>query len=74
MDLALYYVLRRDESWIVRFGERDYGHETLTAAVTAAIAAARSSAQKGYEAQVMVQMPGGAWKVTWTSQEDFRPN
>ena len=73
MALAIYYVMRGENGWIVRFDERDYGHHTLTAALRAAIAAARSSAENGHEVQVLVQHPTGPWLVSWTSEDDFRP-
>ncbi|MGA9580869.1 MAG: hypothetical protein WBR13_02735 [Allosphingosinicella sp.] len=71
MALAIYYLMRGEDGWIVRFEERDYGHETLTSAIRASIAAARASAANGHEAQVLVQWPDGAWVVTWTSEENF---
>lgn len=73
MALAIYYIQRGEDQWIIRFGDRDYGHNSLTAALKAAIAAARSSAEQGHEAQVLVQWPDGAWVVTWTSEDDFLP-
>ena len=72
MALAIYYVMRGEEAWIVRFDDRDYGHGTLASAMKAALSAARSSAEHGHEVQVLVQWPDGAWVVSWTSEEDFR--
>ena len=74
MAVALYYVLRAEEAWIIRFDGREYGHETLTSALRSAIAAARSSAEKGHEAQVLVQWPDGAWVVTWASEDHMTPD
>jgi hypothetical protein len=73
MALAIYYVMRGEDGWIIRFDEREYGHETLASAMKAAIAAARGSAASGHEVQVLVQWPDGAWVVSWTSEENFRP-
>lgn len=73
MTLAIYYIQRGEDHWVIRFGERHYGHNSLTSALKAAIAAARSSAETGHEAQVLVQWPDGAWVVTWTSEDDFAP-
>lgn len=73
MAVAIYYVLRGEDHWIVRFEDRDYGHNSLTAAMRAALAAARSSAEQGHEVQVLVQWPDGAWVVSWTSEDDFKP-
>jgi hypothetical protein len=73
MALAIYYVLRGEDHWIVRFDDRDYGHNSLTSALRAAVAAARTSTQHGHEAQVLVQWPDNSWVVTWTSEEDFEP-
>ncbi|HET9638407.1 MAG TPA: hypothetical protein VFP12_04295 [Allosphingosinicella sp.] len=73
MTTAIYYVMRGEEGWIIRFDDRHYGHSSLTAAMRAAIAAARSSAASGHEAQVLVQWPDGAWVVSWTSEENFPP-
>jgi hypothetical protein len=73
MALAIYYVMRGEDGWAVRFGDRDYGHDTLASAMKAAVAAARSSAAAGHEVQVLVQWPDGAWVVTWTSEENFTP-
>ena len=73
MALALYYVMRGGDGWIVRLDDRDYGHLTLTSALRAAIAAARASAEHGHEAQVLVQSPTGPWTVSWTSEDDMRP-
>lgn len=73
MALAIYYVMRGEDGWIVRFDDRDYGHLTLTSALRAAIAAARTSAGHGHEVQVLVQSPTGPWIVSWTSEDDFMP-
>lgn len=73
MALAIYYVMRGGDGWIVRFDERDYGHLTLTSALRAAIAAARDSADHGHEVQVLVQRHDGAWTVSWASEDEFRP-
>lgn len=72
MALAIYYVMRGGDGWIVRFDDRDYGHLTLTSAFRAAITAARASAENGHEVQVLVQSPAGPWVVSWTSEENFR--
>ena len=73
MALAIYYVMRGGDGWIVRFDDRDYGHLTLTSALRAAIAAARDSAGHGHEAQVLVQRHDGAWTVSWASEEELKP-
>ncbi len=73
MALAVYYVMRGEDGWVIRFGDCEYGHDTLTAAFGASIAAARASAENGHEVQVLVQRPDGAWAVSWTSEEDFEP-
>ena len=72
MTLAIYYVMRGGDGWIVRLDDRDYGHVTLTSALRAAIIAARASAENGHEVQVLVQSPAGPWVVSWTSEENFR--
>lgn len=73
MALAIYYVMRGGDGWIVRLDDRDYGHLTLTSALRAAIAAARTSAEHGHEVQVLVQSPTGPWTVSWTSEDDMGP-
>ena len=73
MAVAIYYVLRGEDHWIVRFDDRDYGHNSLTSALRAAIAAARTSTEHGHEVQVLVQWPDQSWVATWTSEEDFKP-
>ena len=74
MAVAIYYVLRGDDHWIVRFDERDYGHNSLTSALRAAIEAARASTRHGHHVQVLVQWPDKSWVVTWTSEDDFTPD
>jgi hypothetical protein len=71
MALAVYFVLRGEDCWAVRFEDRHYGHDSLTSALRAAIAAARASADHGHEAQVLVRWPDNSWAVTWTSEEDY---
>lgn len=71
-EIALYHVFRAEGGWIIRFEGRHYGHPTLTSAIKEAIGAARASAVNGYESQVLVRMPDGAWNVSWASQDDFR--
>jgi hypothetical protein len=73
MALAIYYVMRGGDGWIVRLDDRDYGHTNVTSALRAAIAAARTSAGHGHEVQVLVQRPDGPWSVSWTSEDDFMP-
>lgn len=73
MSLVLYYVLPAEGGWIVRLDDRDYRHETLAAATVAAVKAARSSFEKGHEAQVLIMRPDGAWGVAWASDDDTRP-
>lgn len=73
MALAIYYVMRGGDGWIVRLDDRDYGHTNVTSALRAAIAAARASAEHGHEVQVLVQRPDGPWSVSWTSEDDFMP-
>jgi hypothetical protein len=74
MALALYYVFRGGDGWIVRLGKRDYGHDSLTAALKAAFAAARASAADGHEVELLVQRPDGSWEVmcTWEDEADFQ--
>ena len=72
MAVAIYYVMRGEEHWIIRFDGRDYGHPTLAAAMKAALAAARTSAENGHEVQVLVQWPDNTWVVSWTSEDDFK--
>ena len=71
MAHAIYYVMRGGDKWIIRFDDRDYGHNSLTAALQAAIAAARTSTEHGHDVQVLVQRPDTSWVVTWTSEDDF---
>ena len=73
MAVAIYYVLRGEDHWIIRFNERDYGHNTLTSALKSAIAAARTSTEDGHDVQILVQWPDNSWVVTWTSEDDFSP-
>jgi hypothetical protein len=72
MALAAYFILRGEDHWVVRFGKRNYGHDSLTSAVTAAIKAARTSSENGHDAQVLVQWPDGSWVVSWTTEENFK--
>jgi hypothetical protein len=74
MALAIYYVMRGEDGWVIRFEDREYGHNTLTSAMRASIAAARASAENGHEVQILVQWPDGAWVVSWTSEDNFRPD
>ncbi len=74
MALAVYFILRKNENWVIRFDERNYGHNSLTSALKAAIAAARGSAACGHEAEVIVQRPDRSWAVTWTSADDLEPS
>ncbi|HEY5722386.1 MAG TPA: hypothetical protein VIT45_08695 [Allosphingosinicella sp.] len=71
MALAVYFIQRGEDHWIVRFDDRSYGHDTLASALRSTIAAARSSSENGHDAQVLVQWPDGSWVVTWTSEDDF---
>ncbi|MFL6845717.1 MAG: hypothetical protein ACJ8ER_12640 [Allosphingosinicella sp.] len=71
MALAAYFILRSEARWIVRFDDRNYGHNSLVSALKAAIVAARSSAADGHEAQVLVRRPDRRWAVVWASEEDF---
>jgi len=73
MALAIYYIQRGEDHWIIRFDGRDYGHNSLTSALKAAIAAARTSTEQGHEVQILVQWPDNSWVVTWTSEDDFSP-
>src|SRR5690349_4108320 len=74
MALAIYFILHSNNHWIVRFDDRNYGHNSLTSALRAAVIAARGSAFLGHEAEVIVQRPDRSWAVTWTSAEDFAPS
>jgi hypothetical protein len=74
MTVAIYYVMRGERGWVIRFDDREYGHNTLTSALRASIAAARASAADGHEVEVLVQRPDGAWVVSWTSEENFKPD
>ena len=73
MALAIYYVMRGENGWIIRFDDREYGHNTLTSAMRASIAAARASAANGHEVQILVRWPDGSWVVSWTSEDNFQP-
>ena len=73
MALAVYFILRGEDHWVVRFNDRNFGHDTLTAAVTAATKAARCSSENGHQAQVLVQWPDGSWVVSWTTEDNYRP-
>jgi hypothetical protein len=70
---AVYYVARNEDRWIIRFGDRDYGHDSLTAAFRASVDAARTSARSGHDVQILVQCPDTSWLVAWTSENDFEP-
>jgi hypothetical protein len=71
MALAIYFILRGGDHWMVRLDDRNYGHNSLASALNSAIKAARASSEHGHEAQVLVQRPDHSWAVTWTSDEDF---
>jgi hypothetical protein len=71
MAAVVYYVMPAESGWVIKFGDRLFGHETVTGAMRAAVAAARSSSGNGHEAQVLVQMPDGAWNVAWASEDDY---
>ena len=71
MPAVVYYVMPAESGWVIKFGDRLFGHETVTGAMRAAVAAARSSSGNGHDAQVLVQMPDGAWNVAWASEDDY---
>lgn len=73
MAIAIYYIMRSEDQWIIRLDDRDYGHNSLTSALRAAIAAARASSEQGHDAQILVQRADSSWAVTWTSEDDFEP-
>ena len=64
---VLYHLMPAGQAWTIAFEGRSYGHRTLAAATIAAVKAARSSAEKGHSAQVLMQRRDGAWGLLWDS-------
>jgi hypothetical protein len=69
---VLYHLAPAEQGWAIAFDGRRYGHATLAAATIAAVRAARSTAEKGHSAQVLMQRNDGAWGLLWDS-ESCRP-
>lgn len=73
MSRTIYYVLSASNRWKIRHNEKDYHYDTQREAIQAAVNAAHSSGNKGWDAQVLVQRENGQWRTEWTYGHDPYP-
>lgn len=70
---ALYFVDEGEGRWIVSHSGARYPYQSRRIAVEAAIDAAYSSGNRGYEAQVLVRGGDGEWRPFWVYGQDAHP-
>lgn len=70
---ALYFVDQDEERWVVSHSGARYPYQSRRIAIEAAVDAANSSGNRGYEARVLVRGEDGAWQPFWVYGEDPHP-
>jgi hypothetical protein len=73
MARAEYYVLPDGARWKIHHDGRDYHYPSRETALKAAIYTAYGSGRLGYEAEVLVHGPDGAWQCHWAYGRDPYP-
>jgi hypothetical protein len=69
-----YVVVLHQQEWKISYEGKHYGpYLTQKAAIDAAVAAAHSSGQSGYDAQVLVQGRDNLFRTEWTYGNDPYP-
>ncbi|QND57370.1 DUF2188 domain-containing protein [Mesorhizobium huakuii] len=54
------------DRWKIRYEDKEYPYDTHTAALIAAIKAAKGAVSHGYAAEVLVQGIDGKWRTEWS--------
>ena len=73
MARAEYYVLRDGARWKIHHEGKDYHYPSREAALQAAVYTAYGSGRLGWEAEVLVHGPDGAWQRHWAYGRDPYP-
>lgn len=70
---ALYFVDEGEGCWVVSHSGARYPYQSRRIAIEAAVDAANSSGNRGYEARVLVRGDDGGWRPFWVYGEDAYP-
>ena len=74
MALNRYQVSPNGTKWKIIHEGKEYHYDTQSAAIRAAVDAAKSSGDKGHEnSQVLVQGNNGQFRTEWTYGKDSYP-
>jgi len=69
-----YFVVFHEQEWKITFESKHYGpYATQALAIRAAIDAAHETAEKGNDAQVLVQGLNNQFRIEWTYGHDPYP-
>jgi hypothetical protein len=74
MAHARYYIVQRDDEWLIKYDEEEYGpYKTKAEAMVFAIDAAQKLGEQGEEAQVLLMGENNHVRPEWTYGRDPYP-
>ena len=71
MPNARYFVVRDQDSWLIKYGDEEYGpYKSQSEAMLFAIEAARKLGRRGANAEVCLMGENGHFRPEWSYGED----
>jgi hypothetical protein len=74
MPNSRYFIVQKDEDWVIRFGNEDFGpYRTRQEAMLFAVDAAQKLGESGQNAEVCLLGENGHFHSEWTFGRDSYP-
>ncbi len=74
MPNSRYFIVQRDDGWVIRFGDKDFGpYRTRKEALLFAVDAAQKLGEIGENAEVCMLGENGHFRPEWTFGRDAYP-
>ena len=68
MSPTRYFLIQRDDDWMIKFADEEFGpYKSKAEALLFAVEAARKLGQRGTEAEVCLMGENGFFTAEWTS-------
>ena len=68
MSPTRYFLIQRDDDWMIKFADEEFGpYKSKAEAMLFAVEAARKLGQRGAEAEVCLMGENGFFTAEWTS-------
>jgi len=74
MQQSRYFVLQRDDEWVIKFQDDEYGpYQSQSEAMLFAVDAAQKLGARGDHAEVCLMGPNGRFHPEWATNRETTP-